>query len=138
MAHGVEGRVPLLDPAVVAASFPLPDRFKVRGRIGKFVLRKWLEKHLPEAAPFSRKRGFTVPVREWIGGRGEELGALVAASPGVAEICRPDGVRGVFQARGKREGFAAWTLLFYALWYRRHILGQLPGGDAFECLSAVP
>ena len=138
MAHGVEGRVPFLDPAVAAASWPLPDRFKVRKGMGKFVLRRWLEEHLPEAAPFSKKRGFTVPVREWLAGRGEELGALVAASPGIEEICRPEGVGRVFRARGKREGFAAWTLLFYALWYRRHILGQLPEGDTFAYLSAAP
>jgi asparagine synthase (glutamine-hydrolysing) len=138
MAHGVEGRVPLLDPAVAAAAFPLPDRFKVNKGVGKYVLRKWLHEHLPEAAPFSKKRGFTVPVGEWIAGRGEQLGALVASSPGIEEICRPEGVTKVFRSSGKREGFAAWTLLFYALWYRRHILGQLPEGDTFEYLSAAP
>lgn len=138
MAHGVEGRVPLLDPAIAAASYSLPDRFKVNKGVGKYLLRRWLDKHLPEAAPFSKKRGFTVPVGEWILGRGEELGTLVAVSPGIEEICDPDGVRNIFGARGKREGFAAWTLLFYALWYRRHILGQLPGGDVFDYLSAAP
>ena len=138
MAHGVEGRVPLLDPAVAAAVFPLPDRFKVNKGVGKYVLRKWLDQHLPEAVPFSKKRGFTVPVGEWIAGRGEQLGALVASSPGIEEICRPEGVVKVFRTPGKREGFAAWTLLFYALWYRRHILGQLPEGDTFEYLSAAP
>ena len=138
MAHGVEGRVPLLDPAVAAAVYPLPDRFKVSKGVGKYVLRKWLDQHLPEAAPFSKKRGFTVPVGEWITGRGEELGALVSTSPGIEEVCLQDGVRNVFRSRGKREGFAAWTLLFYALWYRRHILGQLPHGDTFEYLSTAP
>ncbi len=138
MAHGVEGRVPFLDPVVAAASYPLPDRFKIRKGMGKFMLRRWLEEHLPEAAPFSRKRGFTVPVREWLASRGEELGALVAASPGIEEICHPEGVGRLFRARGKREGFAAWTLLFYALWYRRHILGQLPEGDTFAYLSTAP
>ena len=35
----------------------------------------------------------------------------------------------------KRRGFAAWLLLFYALWHRRHILGAPPVGDAIETLS---
>ncbi len=135
MTHGVEGRVPLLDPAVAAAVYPLPDRFKVNKGMGKYLLRQWLDDRLPESAPFSKKRGFTVPVGEWISGRGEQLGALVAGSPGIQDICHPEGVAKIFSSGGKREGFAAWTLLFYALWYRRHILGQLPDGDVFDCLS---
>jgi asparagine synthase (glutamine-hydrolysing) len=36
-----------------------------------------------------------------------------------------------------RHGFAAWKLLFYALWHRRHILGLPPAGDVFETLAAI-
>jgi asparagine synthase (glutamine-hydrolysing) len=40
----------------------------------------------------------------------------------VQEICRPDAVENLFaMAAQKRPGRAAWTLLFYALWHRRHI-----------------
>jgi asparagine synthase (glutamine-hydrolysing) len=137
MAHGVEGRVPFLDPAVAAVAFPLADRLKVRGGRGKYLLRRWLAEAMPEAEPFARKRGFTVPVGQWIAGRGAALGPLVAAAPGVAEICHPDRVRALFVAGGKRAGFAAWTLLFYALWHRRHVLGLGPDGDVFETLAAA-
>ena len=30
---------------------------------------------------------------------------------------------------------AAWTLLFYALWHRRHIEGLAPAGDVFQTLN---
>ena len=33
-------------------------------------------------------------------------------------------------------GFAAWHLLFYALWHRRHVEGRRPEGDVFEALAA--
>lgn len=138
MAHGMEGRVPLLDPVVAAVAMRLPDRMAAKGRMGKVLLRKWLEGALPDSRPFAPKKGFTVPVGEWIAGRGTELGPLVAASPGIAEIAFPDRVRALFQATGKRERFAAWTLLFYALWYRRHMLGQPMDGDVFHVLTAVP
>jgi asparagine synthase (glutamine-hydrolysing) len=36
----------------------------------------------------------------------------------------------------KRNGQAAWVLLFYALWHRRHIEGLVPEGDILEVLSA--
>jgi asparagine synthase (glutamine-hydrolysing) len=137
MAHAVEGRTPFLDKGVAAAAFRLPDSMKVRDGVGKWILRKWLEKNLPMARPFAPKQGFTVPVGEWIKGRGSVLGPLVARQPGVAEIAHPDRVEALFRdIRRWRHGFACWKLLFYALWHRRHILGLRPAGDVFATLSA--
>jgi asparagine synthase (glutamine-hydrolysing) len=140
MAHGVEGRTPFLDPVVADFAFRLPDALKVRKGRGKWLLRRWLEDHASGTEPFARKHGFTVPVGEWIAARGRILGSLVAAQPGVAEACRPESVKRLFESSGKRAGFAAWTLLFYALWHRRHVLGKAPMGDVFEALdeSAEP
>ncbi len=135
MAHGVEGRTPFLDRDVANAAFCLPDRLKVRGRLGKWLLRKWLSEKLPAANAFSEKRGFTVPVGEWISRKGAQLGPLVAADPAIAELCQPDAVTALFRKSGKRAGFAAWLLLFYALWHRQRIAGRAAGGDIFEILA---
>ncbi len=137
MAHGLEGRTPFLDPRVAAAAFRLSDALKVRGGMGKWLLRRWLAERQPEARPFSRKRGFTVPVGEWIAAQGPRLGPLVAGQPGVAEACDPAKVTALFKnPRGRRRGFAALLLLFYALWHRRHMLGRAPAGDVFETLAS--
>ncbi len=137
MAHAVEGRTPFLDKGVAAAAFRLPDSMKLRDGMGKYILRKWLEKNLPMARPFAPKQGFTVPVGAWIKGQGGRLGPLVAAQPGVAEIADPERVVALFRGiRRWRDGFAAWKLLFYALWHRRHIMGLPPVGDVFETLAA--
>jgi asparagine synthase (glutamine-hydrolysing) len=136
MAHGLEGRTPLLDPAVTAASFRLPDALKVRQGSGKWLLRAWLAEAMPEARPFARKQGFTVPVGAWIGNQAERLAKLLAADEAVAEIVRPESIAGLLRGAGaKHQAFAAWTLLFYALWHRRHVRGMLPAGDVFETLS---
>ncbi|MSO89382.1 MAG: asparagine synthase (glutamine-hydrolyzing) [Rhodospirillaceae bacterium] len=137
MAHGVEGRTPFLDPAVAAVAFRLPDRLKVRGGVGKWLLRRWLMDALPEAKPFEKKRGFTVPVGEWIQKHGRRLGPLVAAQPGIAALCEKSAVTALFSRPGKHEGQAAWSLLFYALWHRRHILDRKPAGNVFETLAAA-
>tara|TARA_B100000315_G_scaffold170362_1_gene158912 strand:+ start:3663 stop:5432 length:1770 start_codon:yes stop_codon:yes gene_type:complete len=140
MAHGVEGRTPLLDKKVADVAMRLPDNLKVRGRVGKYLLRVWLDQKLPEARPFDKKKGFTVPVAEWIGRRGSDLGKLVAVQDSINEICDPTGVEKLFASlegsHAKRSGQAAWVLLFYALWHRRHIGGVVPEGDVFEVLSA--
>lgn len=140
MAHSLEGRTPLLDPVVAQVGFRMPDALKMRGRTGKYILRAWLARHLPEAEPFSRKRGFTVPVAEWIARRGPALAELVAAQPGVVEMCRPDRVAALFRGLGgkpaKHDGQAAWLILFFALWHQRHMQGHPVAGSVEEMLAA--
>ncbi|EKV31686.1 Asparagine synthetase [Caenispirillum salinarum AK4] len=138
MAHGMEGRVPFLDVALAAFAMPLPDRLKMRGRHGKWVVKQWLSEALPVAQPFTPKRGFTVPVGEWIAAKGAMLGPMVAAQPGVVEAVDPEAARHLFTSSDRRARFAAWTLLYYALWYRRHVLGRPPAGDVFETLTTAP
>lgn len=136
MAHGVEGRTPFLDPVVAAFGFHLPPEFKVRDNRGKWLVRQWLAKHCPAADAFGRKKGFTVPVGEWIARRGAAIGDLVARQAAVAEIAAPDAVRALFRDAGGKRGRAAWALLFYAVWHKRHIEGAALSGDASEFLSA--
>lgn len=135
MAHGLEGRTPFLDPMVAEFAYRLPDRLKIRHRVGKYLLRAWLQRCLPVADPFAKKRGFTVPVAEWIGKQGKRLGPLVAAQAGVEEIADREAVEKLFVSTGKKEGSAAWHLLFYALWHQTNVLGQPPFGDVFETLA---
>ena len=139
MAHGVEGRTPFLDPRVAELAMMLPDRLKIRRRTGKYLLRRWLEGRLPQAEPFSRKRGFSVPVAEWMASEARRLAPMIAAQPAIREICEPASVERLFAnlgpGGGRREGQAAWVLLFYALWHRHHIQGLSAEGDVFHCLS---
>jgi asparagine synthase (glutamine-hydrolysing) len=137
MAHGVEGRTPFLDPLVANLAFRLPDRLKLRQGKGKWLLRRWLDRAMPEAGAMAPKRGFSVPVAQWIHGEGARLGPLVAAQPGIAEIADAAAVAKLFRDPRKHAGFAAWTLLFYALWHRRHVRGLPADGDVFHCLAAT-
>ncbi len=138
MAHGVEGRVPFVDPGVADLAFRLPDHLKIGRRLGKRLLRRWLATALPAAAPDARKRGFTVPVGDWIARRAADLAPLVARQPGIAEAFPQAAVHRLFRGaerQGRRIGQAAWLLLFYALWHQRHICGIEPADDAFETLA---
>jgi asparagine synthase (glutamine-hydrolysing) len=137
MAHSIEGRVPFLDPVVARLAFLLPDNLKLSQGRGKWLLRTWLARALPEAAPMSPKRGFTVPVAEWIGRKHDRIAPLVAAQAGVHELCEPRAVERLFARRGKRAEFAKWALLFYACWHQCHIMGAAGALDAFELLTAL-
>jgi asparagine synthase (glutamine-hydrolysing) len=137
MAHGAEGRTPFLDPEVAALALRLPDELKIRRGLGKWLLRRWLAERVPEARPLARKRGFTVPVAEWIVRRAAVIGPLVAGSAAVRELCRAEAVAPLFAAADQRRaGRAAWNLLFYALWHRRHIERVPLPPDTIAALSA--
>ncbi len=136
MAQGVEGRTPFLDPEMARFAFALPDGLKIRDGMGKWILRQWLQRHAPVAEPFAKKRGFTVPVAEWIARRGDAVGTLVARQECVREFCHADCVADLFKSsQEKRAGFAAWSLLFYALWHKHHIEQTPIMPDVFVYLS---
>ncbi|GBL46760.1 asparagine synthetase [glutamine-hydrolyzing] [Sulfuriferula multivorans] len=126
MAHGVEGRVPFLDHRVVEFGLALPDRLKVEGRTGKIFLRRWAEQFLPKDHLWSKKKGFTVPVREWL--RGERMAQLGAACRGHAafQAMRTESLTRLIdrQSRSGDETTFVWALLQYGLWYERFMEGR--------------
>ena len=139
MAHGLEGRTPLLDPVVAGLAFRLPDALKIAKGKGKYLLRRWLERAVPVATPFAKKSGFTVPVGEWLAPRAEKLAPLVAKSEGIVEICHPEKVAALFKSFGERGGkhkaIACWQLLFYALWHAIHVERRAVLADVFATLD---
>ena len=66
MAHSIETRVPLLDLDLVEHAFSLPDRFKQKGNIGKYIFKKSMEDYLPKDIIYRPKTGFGAPLRLWI------------------------------------------------------------------------
>jgi asparagine synthase (glutamine-hydrolysing) len=124
MAHGLEGRTPFLDREVAAFAFNLPDAMKVRGRYGKWLLRRWLERACPAAQPWAKKQGFTVPVQSWIAPRSAELGPRIAALKAVRATCDSEAVGAIFSREGQEKN--RWPLLFFGLWSLIHLEGAEP------------
>ena len=131
MAHGLEGRTPFLDREVAAFAFPLPDSLKVRGRYGKWILRRWLEQHCPAAEPWAKKQGFTVPVAAWIAPRAGDLARTLPEHEGIAQACDVDAVRAAFTDEALAHH--RWPLLFYAVWWSIHVGGM----ERREALSSL-
>jgi asparagine synthase (glutamine-hydrolysing) len=66
MAAGLEARIPLLDPDVVALAARLPLNHKQRGGQGKWIFRKAMQPYLPQSILNRPKTGFGVPLRHWM------------------------------------------------------------------------
>jgi asparagine synthase (glutamine-hydrolysing) len=121
MGFGLEGRVPFLDHRIVEFGLGLPDRLKIRGGQPKVFLRQWAERLLPRDHLYMKKRGFSVPVREWLaGGFLDALEGKLSANGAVGEWFDTRHFPALFEAQ-RRHGNATreiFCLMQFAIWHR--------------------
>jgi asparagine synthase (glutamine-hydrolysing) len=124
MAHGLEVRCPLLDRRVVELAFRIPATRKQQGTQGKALLRALAQRRLPGKLWQLPKRGFTVPIGEWLAGpnaaqfRDEVLDGDAAVSTHIdrTELAR----RFAAHCGGQRQhSFALWAVWVLERWFRR-------------------
>jgi asparagine synthase (glutamine-hydrolysing) len=128
MGFGLEGRVPFLDHRVVEFGLGLPDALKTDGEQPKIFLRRWAERHVPKDHLYTKKRGFTVPVREWLGGEVlDRLEGKLSANPAIAEWFDTRHFPALFQAQRKKGNASReiFCLMQFAIWHRLFI--ERPG-----------
>jgi asparagine synthase (glutamine-hydrolysing) len=124
MAVSLEVRAPFLDPRVAEFAARIPLSYKLRGARGKFILKKAVEPLLPKSILERPKKGFGIPIAEWLKGR---------LNPLMHELLDPTTLseQGLFEPafvqkmiREHETGAAShhkqlWTLLVFQLWMRR-------------------
>lgn len=122
MANSLEGRTPFLEPELTDFCFLLPDEFKIRKGLGKYLLRYWLSIHGPENYDcFAKKQGFTVPVEGWIMNRKSDVINLLEKQESLNRFLKEGSVATLFEMKSKHAKTALWSLLFYAIWHKIHI-----------------
>ena len=65
MASAIEARVPFLDHELVEYDLSLPPRSKIRGRLNKFILRRYAAGLLPDETANRKKMPFYAPVEKF-------------------------------------------------------------------------
>jgi len=100
MSFGLEARAPFLDQKIVPFGLGMPRAFKIRGKKGKFILRKLFPERIPEKFFERKKRGFSPPLKRWLKGPlGEEMRSFIhEATPFFYELLHKEAVEGVLQA----------------------------------------
>ena len=133
MAHGLEIRCPLLDRRVVELAFRIPAPRKQQGTQGKALLRALARRRLPGKLWQLPKRGFTVPIGQWIAGphaaqfRDEVLGrdSLLAQHLDLGELER----RFVAHRSGRSDhGYALWSAWVLERWFSERRGAPLAAG----------
>ena len=80
MAHSLEVRAPFLDHRLVDFLTALPARMKLRRLTTKYLLRKTMRSRLPESILSRPKKGFGMPIAEWLKGPLRKLAEEVLAA----------------------------------------------------------
>jgi len=68
MAAGLEVRNPFLDSSVVEFARTLPLRFKIRNGVGKWIVRRVMDRYIPPELTMRPKMGFAIPLTSWLRG----------------------------------------------------------------------
>ena len=126
MAVSLEVRAPFLDPRVAEFAASLPCDYKLRGHKTKYILKRAVKELLPPFVTRRGKKGFGVPVAEWLKFKLRPLARDLLSPERVrrAGIFNPDYVarlhdeheRGVANHRK-----LLWTLLMFELWHESFV-----------------
>lgn len=144
MAHGVEVRVPFLDPDLVRLAFRIPLALHYRSGERKALFKQIAERYLPTEVVTPRKKGFSSPLEKWFDAGHQpwmrdltEHGLLVQHG-----LLRPDWSHqlvSVPTAQGSIGKRARWLILTAELWARRWIAGQAPSSnESFDQATIAP
>jgi len=151
MAHGLEGRVPFLDNDLVDFAMQVPVSMKLmnltqvvglnenepgkkgakyfqKTRDGKLILRKMLERHVPQDVSNSIKQGFSAPDASWFKGESINYVAkkLIKNDAHIYSFMNADAVKKLVMEHlegDKNRRLLIWSLLNVEEW-----LGQVQDG----------
>ncbi|MGB7655814.1 MAG: XrtA/PEP-CTERM system amidotransferase [Novosphingobium sp.] len=68
MAVSLEAREPLLDHRLIEFAASLPEGLRLKRGQGKWLLKKTMQRYLPEEILYRPKQGFVTPISQWLRG----------------------------------------------------------------------
>ena len=122
MSVSLEARVPFLDHELVDFTFDIPEEWKTRNGVKKYLLKKAVEGIIPDELIYRKKMGFDAPMAEWLKG---SFGRRVEKQIMMSGLMK----RGYFNAdyisklfadlRGDRANLSQqiWTIYNLVAWY---------------------
>ncbi len=125
MAVSLESREPFLDHRLVEYVARIPSGLKCRDGVSKYILRKVLYNHVPRELVDRPKKGFTVPLADWLRG---DLRSMMM------DYLSPDRLKkdGIFDekvvsrtvenfVKGRESVHKVWYILVFQMWKERWV-----------------
>ncbi len=120
MAHSLELRVPFLDIEVANLAKTLPDKFKWKKGITKYLLREAFKGIIPESTRNRKKLGFPTPVRDWFTKDRNEIFEKIIGNDYIKKNFNLSEIEQLIKEhveKRKDNSRKIYTLLMLALWY---------------------
>jgi asparagine synthase (glutamine-hydrolysing) len=122
MSASLEGREPFLDHRIIEWAAQLPNDFKYRNGIKKFMLREIVHQYVPKAMMERPKMGFAIPLQHWLNVELKPmvLAALASEKIVAQNIFVPSEVAqivGDFYGGKNQNLLKVWCLFMFQLWY---------------------
>jgi asparagine synthase (glutamine-hydrolysing) len=125
MSNSLEGRSPFLCRELLEYAPTMNDSYKVQGKITKNLLRQLSKKYLPEEIISQPKRGFEIPLKNWVD---NELKEIVYDYVGAknslwSEFVQREFIEKLLNNRVKisaeKRAKILWTLMSMEIWYKK-------------------
>ncbi|MYN11828.1 asparagine synthase (glutamine-hydrolyzing) [Pusillimonas sp. TS35] len=121
MANSLEVRVPMLDHRFAELAWRMPLHMKIRNGQGKWLLRQILYKHVPPELIERPKKGFSVPLGDWLRGPLREWAESLLAHDRLQNdgYLHPGPIRAAWQRHlaGKSDNAGKlWNVLMFQAW----------------------
>ncbi len=116
MAVSLEAREPLLDHRLIEFAASIPADMRVRGGTGKWLMKKAMQRYLPDDILYRPKMGFVTPISQWFRGKlaGEAqalTGASALARTGWLDTKQIDKIVTAHQSGKADHGRLIWQLM---------------------------
>jgi asparagine synthase (glutamine-hydrolysing) len=126
MAHSLEARVPFLSHDFVDWSLTMPRSMKLRGRTGKYALRKAVEPWLPQGIVDKRKLGFQLPFAEWFRGDFSDFARDAWHGSGALNsgYLQPEAIERLFaehHSGAANHGRILYAIAMFSCWWQQTI-----------------
>jgi asparagine synthase (glutamine-hydrolysing) len=124
MAHSLEGRSPFLCKELLEYAPGIKDAYKIKGSTTKYLLRSLAQKYLPAHLINQPKRGFEIPLKNWVE---KDLREMVQDYVGSAtalnrQFIKKEFVDGLLHNRVKisaeKRAKILYTLMSMEIWYK--------------------
>ena len=122
MAVGLEVRCPILDTRVSEFAWTLPNSYLMDQKGGKRILRNVLERYVPGKFTDRPKRGFGVPIDDWLKGPLREWAEELISVRMLRETgyLEPEAVRRLWEQHlcgWRNHSNILWSILMFQAWH---------------------
>lgn len=91
MAVGLEAREPLLDHRLIEFAATLPEAVRLKGKQGKWLMKRTMRRYLPDDILYRQKQGFVTPIEAWFRGPLSDAARAIGSSAALARTGWFDG-----------------------------------------------